>query len=235
MLVNRLQDKKATLSFLLSDLTQAAQQVEVSDRNAFCLATQMLLNQPHKERNKSLRKTPEDVLALQRNLNTEIIEYAAWRMDTDTQSMSSKFTAIRDGLHRCGQMPVTAPPNNVQPGFHFLLSLEREGLIFISMVKGKTAQLVLRRAFDYYTDLKNAMYQNPFFSPFLFDIISQLRVILRGMVRLGEPQDLDKLKMLEQSSAQLLALDVDPTFVRRVKQTLQWVATAIHAIQTRLA
>jgi hypothetical protein len=234
MLVNRLQDKKAMLSFLLSDLTQAAQQVEVSDRNAFCLATQMLLNHPHKER-KSLRKTPEDVLALQRNLNPEIIEYAAWRMDTDTQSIASKFTAIRDGLHRCGQMPVSAPPNDVQPGFHFLLSLEREGLIFISMVEGKTARLVLRRAFDDYTDLKNEMYQNPFFSPFLFDIISQLRVVLRGMVRLGEPQDLDKLKMLEQSSAQLLALDVDPTFVRRVKQTLQWVATAIRAIQTRLA
>jgi hypothetical protein len=234
MLVNRLQDKKAMLSFLLSDLTQAAQEVEVSDRNAFCLATQMLLNHPHKER-KSLRKTPEDVLALQRNLNPEIIEYAAWRMDTDTQSIASKFTAIRDGLHRCGQMPVSAPPNDVQPGFHFLLSLEREGLIFISMVEGKTARLVLRRAFDDYTDLKNEMYQNPFFSPFLFDIISQLRVVLRGMVRLGEPQDLDKLKMLEQSSAQLLALDVDPTFVRRVKQTLQWVATAIRAIQTRLA
>jgi hypothetical protein len=234
LLVDRLKDRKATLSFLLSDLSQAALQVEVSDRNAFCMSTQMLRTQ-YKERNKNIRKTPEDVLSERKNLNQEIVEYAAWRMDMDVDSIPAKFEAIRNALHRCGQAngPTSAVDGN--PGFHFLLTLEREGLIFVSLAGGKTAQMVLRRAFDYYTDLKSEMYQNTFYSPFLFDIMSQLRIVLRGMVRLGEAQDLDKLKALEQSSAQLLALDADPTFVRRVKQTLQWVATAIRSIQARLA
>ncbi|RJQ70922.1 MAG: hypothetical protein C4519_20160 [Desulfobacteraceae bacterium] len=234
LLADRLPDPKRALAFLLCDLFQSPLRVEASDRNAFGLASQMLRTH-NQEGHIDLRSTPEDVLAVRNSLNTEIVRYAAWRMDIDALRVLTKFDAIQDALRRCVLNSTPAPlrPGRI-PGFQFLLTLEREGLIFISLAGGKTARMVLRKAFAFYADPQSEIYQDPRFSTYLSDIVAHLRIVLRGMGRLGEPQDLDQLKLLEQSAPQLMALDADPAFARRVKQTLQWVAPVIRVIQARL-
>lgn len=233
LLIERLHEPRLAIAFLLSDLFQVPLQVEASDRNAFGLATQMLRT-CNKERHTPVRRTPEEVLAVRKSLDAGRIAYVAWRMDIDAVRILSKFNAIQQALRRSVLNADATFPQNGSLGVRFLLALEREGLTFISLVGGKTARMVLRNAFAFYGDSKTELYRNPLYAPFLNDFISHLRIILRGLIRLGEPQDLDQLKNLEQSAADLMALDADPAFARRVKQTLQWVAPAMRAIQVRL-
>ncbi|MBI5896508.1 MAG: hypothetical protein HZB24_11090, partial [Desulfobacterales bacterium] len=231
LLGERLRSENDALGFLLSDLFQRVDPVEPGDRNGFALATVMLRTH-RKERHADLERTPEDVLAIKKSLHPQLARYASWRMDIDPFRVLSKFKTIRNLLGRgmresAGQTAVT------DPIFRSLLALEREGLIFTSLAGGKTARLVLRGALDYYGDPSADIYLGHPHGSYLIDIMGHLRVVLRGMARLGQARDLDTLKAMEQSASRLMALDTDPTYARRAKQMLQWVAPAIRAIQVQ--
>ncbi len=231
LLGERLKHDNDTLGFLLSDVFQNVDPVEPYDRNAFVLATVMLRTH-RKEQRIDLERTPEDVLAIKKTLHAGLVQYAAWRMDIDPFRVLSKFNAIRNTLGRkirenSGQTAVT------DPVFRSLIALEREGLIFASLTGGKTARLVLRGALDYYGDPSADIYLSHPHVSYLIDLMGHLRVVLRGVARLGQTRDLDTLKAMEQNASRLMALDTDSTYARRAKQMLQWVAPAIRAIQVQ--
>jgi hypothetical protein len=229
LLGERLEDHKSALAFLLADLFQSFHEVEPSDRNAFAMAT-LLVRTSHKERRVDIDRTPEDVLAVKKSLAAHLVKFAAWRMDIDTSRVLSKFKKIREALC-CGMQDPTVKLSKSDLGFRSLLAVEREGLIFVSLVGGKTARTVLRSALDYYGDPRAEIYQGQIHPPYLIDLMAHLRIVLRGLARLGQPRDLDTLKAMEQSASQLMALDTDPAYARRVQQMLQWVAPAMRAIQ----
>ncbi|MFZ1984112.1 MAG: hypothetical protein WAU91_06845 [Desulfatitalea sp.] len=231
LLGERLKDPKSALAFLLTDLFQAFHQVEPSDRNAFALAT-LMLRTHHKERRVDIDRTPEDVLAVKKSLNAQLVKYAAWRMDIDPMRILSKFKSIREALC-CGMQDPTGKILKSDLGFRSLLAVEREGLIFVSLAGGKTARMVLRDALDYYGEPRAEIYQGQLHPSYLIDLMAHLRIVLRGMARLGQPRDLDTLKAMEQRASRLMALDTDPAYARRVQQMLQWVAPAMRAIQVQ--
>jgi hypothetical protein len=231
LLGGRLKHANDTLGFLLSDVFQNHDPVDPADRNAFALAT-LMLRTHRKEQRVDLEHTPEDVLAIKKSLHAGLVQYASWRMDIDPFRVLSKFNAIRSTLGRglrekSGQTAVT------DPVFRSLLGLEREGLIFASLTGGKTARLVLRGALDYYGDPCADIYLGHPHVTYLIDLMGHLRVVLRGMARLGQARDLDTLKAMEQNAAHLMALNTDSTYARRAQQMLQWVAPAIRAIQVQ--
>jgi hypothetical protein len=231
LLGERLEDPKGALAFLLADLFKGFHAVEPSDRNAFAMAT-LMLRTSHKERRVDIDRTPEDVLAVKKSLDAQLVKYAAWRMDIDPLRVLSKFKKIREAL--CGGMQdPTVKLSKSDLGFRSLLSVEREGLIFVSLAGGKTARTVLRGALDYYGDPRAEIYQGQLHPPYLIDLMAHLRIVLRGMARLGQPRDLETLKAMEQRASQLMALDTDPAYARRVQQMLQWVAPAMRAIQVQ--
>ncbi len=227
----RLKNDSEALGFLLSDLFQSIDPMVPGDRNAFALGTFMLRTH-HKERHVDLERTPEDVLAIKKSLHAALQQYAAWRMDIDPFRVLSKFKAIRNMLGRtmresAGKTALT------DPIFRPLLFLEREGLIFVSLAGGKTARLVVRGALDYYGDPGVEIFLGHPHASYLIDLVGHLRVVLRAMARLGQARDLDTLKAMEQGASRLMSLDTDPTFARRAKQMLQWIAPAIRAIQVQ--
>lgn len=231
LLGERLEDPKSALAFLLADLFQAFHEVVPSDGNAFAMAT-LMLRTSHKERRVDIDRTPEDVLAVKKSLAARLVKFAAWRMDIDPLHVLSKFKKIREALCSGMQDP-TAKLSKSDLDFRSLLAVEREGLIFVSLAGGQTAHMVLRSALDYYGDPSAEIYQGRLHPPYLIDLMAHLRIVLRGMTRLGQPRDLDTLKAMEQRASQLMALDTDPAYARRVQQMLQWVAPAMRAIQVQ--
>jgi hypothetical protein len=231
LLGERLKSGNDALGFLLSDLFQSVDPLEPSDRFAFALAT-LMLRTHRKERHADLQRTPEDVLAIKKSLHEGLVRYAAWRMDIDPYRILSKFNIIRSLLGR-GMREKNGLTALTDPAFRSLLALEREGLIFTSLAGGKTARLVLRGALDYYGDPGADIYLGHPHTSYLVDLMGHLRVVLRCMARLGQARDLDTLKAMERDASRLMALDTDPTFARRAKQMLQWVAPAIRAIQVQ--
>jgi len=219
---------QASLGLLLCDVFQFPIDVAPSDRNAFRIASQMLRTM-HKE-SLYIRSTPEEVLAVRKSLNPTLVKFASERMDIDAIRTLSKFDALRQALFigMVDHAPA-AEGQDVASLFH----MQREGLILMVLAGGNAAHRVLREALAYYGDFRSEIYQDPRCAHYLPDCMAQLRVVLRGMIRLGRTQDIALLKKVEQFGSQWMALDAVPGFARSVKKTMQWVAPAIRAIQVR--
>jgi hypothetical protein len=228
LLSEHLPTLKVSLGLLLCDVFQFPIDVAPSDRNAFRLASQMLRTM-HKE-SLYIRSTPEEVLAVRKSLNPTLVKFASERMDIDAIRTLSKFDALRQALFI--GMVDHAPAAEGQD-VAALLHTQREGLILMVLAGGNAAHRVLQEALAYYGDYRSEVYQDPRCAHYLPDCMAQLRVVLRGMIRLGQRQDIASLKKVEQFGSQWMALDAVPGFARSVKKTLQWVAPAIRAIQVR--
>ena len=231
-LIMRLQDRKRPMSFLLSDLLQAPLQLQVDERHVFTLANYML-HAGKKEDYFNSDGTPEEVLTARQGLNERFKRHTAWRLDIDQVRVLSKFGSIREKLRDNIQEPFAAASNSPL-GLASLLSMEREGLIMMALAEGETAREVLRGALALYGEPDSEIYLYRMNTHHLAELMDHLRLVLKAMAILGRPQDLERLKALEQSASRLMALDTDNAHRRRVKQALQWAAPAIRAIQVQL-
>lgn len=232
LLIERLGDAENALTFLLSDLFQDSKKVELSDRNAFALAT-LMLRTHNKERNIDIDSTPEEVLAVRKSLNKKLIRSTADRLATNAMRVRSKFHTIREILAQNATIHPTDDKISLL-SFKFLLALEREGLIFMALVGTPTAHVVISDALAYYGDPSAQIYHKQLSSQNLLDLMGHLRIVLKCIARLGEPEDLEKLKVLERAVPRLMALNTDPTYTQAVRQTLKWAEPAIRAIQVNL-
>lgn len=232
LLVKEIKDATTPVTFLMADLFRRPSQVAPFDRSAFVLAT-LMLRTYHKEQIVDIHQTPEEVLAVRKSLNRQILDQVAWRLNSDRTGVLLKFKLIREEL-RAIRAEMTDHDEGGDATFHLLLALEREGLIFMALAGGQTALSVFREALSYYGDPRAEIYQGPSETAYMLALMAHFQIILRGMARLGTPDDLDSLKMVEQSAPRLMALDADPVYARRVKKALQWVAPAIRAIQVQL-
>ncbi|MDA8140826.1 MAG: hypothetical protein M0036_19430 [Desulfobacteraceae bacterium] len=232
LIAKQVKETSTAVNFLLADLFQPQVALIQSDHHAFALAT-LMLRTHHKERTIDIHHTPEEVLAVRKSLNRATIEHVAWRLNLDRQRVVSKFRIMRETL-RVQMEEKDEERQTGRSSSHPLLGLEREGLIFLALVGGASALSVFREALAFYCDPNAEIYHLPSRHQYMHGIMSHLKIVLRGMARLGTPQDLETLKSLEQSAARLMALDTDPAYARRVKQTLQWIAPAIRSIQLQI-
>lgn len=232
LLTERLRDTQSALTFLLSDLFKDSKQVELSDRNAFALAT-IMLRTHNKERNIDIDSTPEEVLAVRKSLNKKLLRSTAERLATNAVRVRSKFYTIREVLAK-NVTTYSADATTSVLSFKFLLALEREGLIFMALVGTPTAHVVISDALAYYGDPSAPIYQKQLSSQNLLDVMGHLRIVLKCIARLGEQEDLEKLKVLERAVPRLMALNTDPAYTQAVRQTLKWAEPAIRAIQVNL-
>lgn len=232
MIVQELKDATSALAFLMADLFRRPTELSSCDLNAFALAT-LMLRTHYKERVVDISHTPEEVLAVRKSLKRQTLDQASWRLYSDRAAVLLKFKMIRDAL-RDAMAGITASDESYDSRFQLLLAMEREGLIFMALAGGPTALTVFREALAYYGNPRAEIYRGGATTTCMYALVAHLQIILRGMARLGTPEDLDSLKMVEQSASRLMALDADPGYARRVKKALQWVAPAIRAIQVQL-
>ena len=93
---------------------------------------------------------------------------------------------------------------------------------------------VVSDALGYYGDPGAQIYLTRMNSQKLLAVMVHLRVILKCIARLGQPEDLEKLKALERAMPRLMALDTNPTYTQAVRKTLKWAQPAMRAIQVNL-
>ncbi|MCJ8501933.1 hypothetical protein [Desulfatitalea alkaliphila] len=232
LLIQRLHDLKGATGFLLADFLPTQPLISTSPYYAFRLINGMLhARQNRWTGNDSI--TPEEVLDGHDGVDDALQRHIVWRLGIDRVRLSGHFTAIRRKLRE--QIQAANPmaySEEMDPST--LLALEREGLVLMALVGGEAARAVLHGALEFYGDPHGPIYQSRMDTRFLADLMDHLRIVLKAMTRVGRPEDLTRLKALEQSAALLMTLDTDPAHKRRVKKTLAWVAPAIRAIQVQM-
>ena len=227
-LVSRINRPKHALRFLLADFCRQPETVEPSDRNAIMLAN-ILLRTYNKELDVDIEMTPEEVLNVRNGIDREVVRYGRFRIDSLDYRFSSKIQSIHEKL--TGQMNDPAAGQQ-KPSIRHLLFLEREILIFLALLSGTTAHRILVAALIEYGDPHKGIYQNDRAVAYLPVLLQHLKIIVRGVGRVGTHDDVSRLRQISQQELALSAINETPENRRAVARTMEWIQNAIRGITT---
>lgn len=228
LLVTRLKNPAVAMRFLLDTIFYPDQQIGYPDRNAFVVANCLLL-----ERNtlypESMDQTPDIWLSMDCRTNPDAWRYARWRLAADKVFVGIKLEKIQMAILNS---LVDQPGAKSMPA-SFLMALEREALIFISLAGTNTARTILRRALLRYSDPQSAVYQGMSNSSSVSAIMDHLRTIIFGIGRTGNLKDTTSLEALTGNLERLAALDGGTDYSQKIEHVLHCKAAALQAIQSR--
>ncbi len=227
-LISRINRPKHALRFLLADFCRHPDVVEPSDRNAIMLAN-ILLRTYNKELDVDIEMTPEEVLNVRNGLDRAVVHYAQFRIDSVEYRFSTKVRAIHEKLVAHLNAPA---PDQRPPSVRHLLFLEREILIFLSLLSGKTAHLILMSALTEYGDPKEGIYRNLRAATYLPVFLQHLKIIVRGVGRVGTREDVGRLRQISENGLALSEINGTPENQRSVVRTMQWIENVIRSITT---
>ena len=131
-LIKEMNNPIQAIKVLLTDFVLDPAGVKYPDRNAIMLVNQFLRTY-NKEISMDIEITPEEVLLVNEGLNTNAVNYARCKVDGDQKAFDKKFKTIRKSLLE--SLNTNSSDSNPLP-IRFLLALEREIHIFLSLVGG---------------------------------------------------------------------------------------------------
>lgn len=226
-LSKRLEDPCRGIGFLMTDLFQTPSTNIERNRAAFVLINAMIHGGGGEKG--SVKRTSIENLSQKRGRDPVVVSYIIRRIDACRSCVMAKFELIRMKLKGCfdcsGQ-----PEGACLVTFQSLIALERESIIFLTLIGGETGKAVIRDALVFYSDVQGSAYKGMFHTH-LPDMIDLLETILRAIAIVGNRADIATLKFIEQSAAQWMALDSDSEHIRRVQRMMKWIPAAIRHIQ----
>jgi hypothetical protein len=115
----------------------------------------------------------------------------------------------------------------------YLLSLERELYIFLSILNPPIAGHVLRNAVKAYGDPRGQIYGLKKARENLNSLITLLRVIVRALERVGTPEDIRYLKQIKEKESDFAMRKDDAQFLDMLGRVVHYCDRAIQAIEDR--
>jgi hypothetical protein len=225
MLISQMAQPKRSIGILLSDFYKGSQQVRYSDAKALMLCS--LLVRRYTKALIDVEMTPEEVLQIDDSVDSAIAGYVAWKIDRDQKRFFEKIQTIHQMLiavlNADGDEAAEISPE-------VLLELERETYIFLALVGGLTARSVILSAIKEYGDPESVMYQGASAGTPLSQFTKNLRVAVRGLARVGKPEDLSVLDLVHRNGDGLKALDASPQHGEQIKRILEWAQMSTRVI-----
>ncbi len=184
MLVDRISQRKNSISVLLQDLVADPSIVRFADHKAFMLGNRLV--RKHTDNIVSYQITPEDVLKDLSGLDQTVATYAAWKIDREQESFFEKMRTIHirliDLLDYDGQ---DTPKMTAKD----LFALEREAYLFFSQCGGSTGWSVLMSALKEYGNPASDIYNLKVSRQHLADLLQLLKIVIRGIGAAGKGEE----------------------------------------------
>ena len=223
-LIVRIEQPKKAFKVLLTDFCFDPSDVRFSDRNAMMLAN-LLVRNYNKESNINIEITPEEVLLVKNGLNLDIAVSASQMIVSYEKRWLEKIKTIHKWLLEA----LDLKSSYTQPvSARFLLALEREIGILISLVGGGTALIVIRNALKEYGNPGSKIYMLRDSPQHMTAILQNLKVLIRGMERIGEKEDLFILDKVKGSEDRFMSLGKGPRHEAVVRRIIKWVDKSIN-------
>ncbi|MBW2676504.1 MAG: hypothetical protein JRD49_02955 [Deltaproteobacteria bacterium] len=223
LLIVRLKQPKKALKTLLNDFTHDPDGIADSDRDALMLSN-LLIRKYNKELYTDIETTPEEVLLVKNGLDRDMTKYAQWRIESAGEVFQHK-------IHTIGTRIVSAIDAGKKEAdglsVDFLLSLDREVQMFLSLVGGDAAYRIIRSAVEAYGNPENRIFKFSNSFKYLPMLLQHLKVLVRGLGRVGGKQDLQLFQEIKQHEAAFIQFGDDPGYHGLVRQVLQWVDISI--------
>ena len=229
LMIKEIKQPLQAVRTLLSDFVADPAQVSFPDRNAIMLSTQFLRTY-NKEINLDIELTPEEVLGVQVGLDGKVMNYAAWKVNSDQKRFLTKVVSIRKRFMGAFD-PALAGVTPMSP--HFLIALEREVHIFLALVGGNTAASILHSALSVFGNPESQFYNAEEGRQNLYGLLSHLSVLIRGIGRIGSEIDLVLLDQVKHRENDFLKMSADPRYTALVRRVIGWVEPAKSEITAR--
>ncbi|UCE53401.1 MAG: hypothetical protein JSV31_29865 [Desulfobacterales bacterium] len=229
LLINEAKNPIQAIRVLLADFIVDPTNVAYPDRNAMMLSNQFLRTY-NKEVNMDIEITPEEVLLVKEGLNTDVVNYAKWKVDGEQKTFFEKIVTIRKKL-----LEALDPDNSVTQllPVRFLLALEREVHIFLSLIGGTTAYTVIQGALNVYGNPASQVYLLKESQNHLTALLQHLAALIRGFGRIGEKKDLSLLDEIKAKQAEFISLGEDTRHEALVRRVIGWIDDAKKNIGAR--
>ncbi len=229
LLFVRMKKPELALNILLADFLEEPDRVRIYDRNGIMLSN-LLLRRYNKELEIDIEITPEEVFLVREGLNREAAAAALMMIDQHSDAFFEKIRTI----HRCVISSLDHAVN-LDDGMEtkYLLSLEREIHIFVSLLGGDIARSVLRSALNEYGNSDSEIYQMNTEVAVFEAFLLHLKIILRALGRAGDVCDEWIIEHTANQREELLALSSENKHAVLVDRVLDWAEKARESIHNR--
>lgn len=225
LLISRMKKPEISLAVLLRDFTVFCRDVRYSDRNALVLAN-ILLRKYNKEMQNHIEITPEEVLLVWDGLNQDMIRSASAFIAENQEKLFQKIRTIHQELQKIMQ---TGLGSSGAMSPKYLLSLEREMYILLSLVGSLASHKILRSVVKEYGDPNSLVYVAA--KPEQLKAIFQLlQVTVRGLGRFLDRNDIRLLQEIRLREEGFIALNPAIMTAEFVKRVMIYVDQAVHVI-----
>ena len=227
-LISKMQQSPAALTLLLEDFCRTPYEVLFSDRNSLILAN-VLLRKYNKEIHNDIEITPEEVLLVKEGLSPEAVKAAGDVIDIRTDAFFQKIRTIHGKLLKGFQK---GEEDEAMP-LRFLLSLERECYIFLSLIGRPPGHTVIKSAVKTYGNPGSEIYRKKRGKGFEEACLKHLRVAVRGLSRYEDTNDLPLLTHVRNMEQDFLTIRKDKVYRDSVQKAMEWLDLAIRIISGR--
>lgn len=226
-LTTQMNQPKKALKILIEDFCGTPDAIQYSDNKAIMLSNLVV----HRDKLMTdYDMTPEDIVLSRHNIDAMVAQYAAWRIEKDIESFSTKVQTIHNMLLEALQ---TGQAGEQRFPAAVLLNLERELLIFLSMVECDTGKSILRSAAAEYGDPDEKIYHLKESGNCLGALLQNMRVALRGVGSLGTMEDVPLLEKVRRTEETFGRLKNDRHYRAQARLITEWVDEAVKLIKFR--
>jgi ferritin len=217
-LIDRMRQPKKAIQVLLTGFLAEPEVVSFPDRNALMLTT-VLLRKFNKELTQDTDQTPEEVLFVVEGLDDEAAGFAREMLDRERERL---FLKIRT-MHRKAKGYLR--PNNPHgpKPLEYVLSLEREVYILLSLVGGEAAATVLRSALKEYGNPSTQIYRAMSSQEQLARFWTILMVVIRGIGRTGGAEDIKTLQEVRSREPAFQKMATAKETQVKLRQVVKWI------------
>lgn len=229
LLIAELQQPQKAMGILLDDFFKESEGVSFSDRNAIMLST-LLLRKYNKELNLDIEITPEEVLLVRDGLSRENVRFAS---DLIAEKRDYFFDKIRT-IHK--QLFVALSSRDVEENHmpvRYLFSLEREIYIFLALIGGAIAVSVIRSALKEYGNPDSDIYRMPESQKNISNLLQLLKVVIRGIGRIGISSDIPLLESIKAKRHEFLTFGKTSVFLDNIERIMEWIEKSKSQMRSR--
>jgi len=218
LLIAQLDRPSEALKILLRDVFCQPHRVGFSDRNGLLLAN-ILIRTYNQELGSHIELTPEEVLQVKRGLDQDMLSQALAFLGEEQEDLFRKLRTIHEEL----QKTLNRESGGGSIPLHYLLTLERELIIFLALVGGPISHKILLGVVKEYGNPDSRIYASLAGPEEAKGFLQLLQVAVRGLKRFAGREDLLLFTILNDREARFLALWDDEPHAALVKRVMDWM------------
>jgi len=226
-LVSYMANPYESILFLLEDLLHSPDSLQYSDRNTMMLAN-AFLQKTLGEHYYDSEMTPEEVLLSDTRLDNELTARISGQLEKEQDRL---FQKIRT-LHEMVLTSLSSEKSTDSPmSFRFLFTLEREMYIFLSLIGGTIAHIVVRSAVKEYGDAGSEIYRLTRSVQNAKELILLLQVAVRGLAKFKDGSDLPLLDRIVAQASLFAEFANSGRAKGAIKRLAGWIDAARNQIK----